>query len=88
LLHKLIGFYNRVEKCLQRGTNSVFKWTCLGWVFKGPIYLFNVCLTQTSTYYAKMFMAVFYRLQIIHHPNHPAAPNRRHQKFWLTDCLN
>jgi hypothetical protein len=26
LLHKLIGFYNRNEKCLQRGTAWVFKW--------------------------------------------------------------
>jgi hypothetical protein len=25
LQHKLIGFYNRVEKCLQRGTNWAFK---------------------------------------------------------------
>ena len=25
LLHKLIGFYNRDEKCLQRGTDWVFK---------------------------------------------------------------
>jgi hypothetical protein len=25
LQHKLIGFYNRDEKCLQRGTDSVFK---------------------------------------------------------------
>ena len=25
LQHKLIGFYNRDEKCLLRGTNSVFK---------------------------------------------------------------
>ena len=25
LQHKLIGFYNRVEKCLQRGTDWVFK---------------------------------------------------------------
>jgi hypothetical protein len=24
LQHKLIGFYNRDEKCLQRGTNWVF----------------------------------------------------------------
>jgi hypothetical protein len=23
--HKLIGFYNRHEKCLQRGTDCVFK---------------------------------------------------------------
>jgi len=25
LQHKLIGFYNRDEKCLQRGTDWVFK---------------------------------------------------------------
>jgi len=25
LLHKLIGFYNRHEKCLQRGTDWGFK---------------------------------------------------------------
>jgi len=25
LLHKLSGFYSRVEKCLQRGTDWVFK---------------------------------------------------------------
>jgi hypothetical protein len=25
LQHKLIGFYNRHEKCLQRGTDWVFK---------------------------------------------------------------
>ena len=35
LLHKLIGFCNRNEKCLQRGTVWVFKWGDLGWVFKG-----------------------------------------------------
>ena len=27
LHHKLIGFYNRDEKCLQRGTNWVFKYS-------------------------------------------------------------
>ena len=26
LQHKLIGFYNRDEKCLQRGTDWVFKY--------------------------------------------------------------
>jgi len=25
LQHKLIGFYNRDEKCLQRGTDWIFK---------------------------------------------------------------
>jgi len=28
LQHKLIGFYNRDEKCLQRGTDWVFKAVC------------------------------------------------------------
>jgi hypothetical protein len=35
LLHKLIGFYNREEKCLQRGTNWGFKFSGLRFVFKG-----------------------------------------------------
>jgi hypothetical protein len=34
LHHKLIGYYNRVEKCLQRGTNWVCKLRCLRFVFK------------------------------------------------------
>ena len=35
LLHKLIGFCNRDEKCLQRGAERNFKWRGLEWVFKG-----------------------------------------------------
>jgi hypothetical protein len=34
LQHKMIGFYNRVEKCLQRGTNWVCKLSSLRFVFK------------------------------------------------------
>jgi hypothetical protein len=34
LQHKLIGFYNRDEKCLQRGTDWVFKKSGLRSVFK------------------------------------------------------
>ena len=34
LQHKLIGFYNRGGKCLQRGTNWVFKYSGLRFVFK------------------------------------------------------
>ena len=34
LQHKLMGFYNRDEKCLLCGTNWVFKWSCLRFVFK------------------------------------------------------
>jgi hypothetical protein len=35
LHHKLIGFYNRDEKCLLRGKNGVFKYSSLRFVFKG-----------------------------------------------------
>jgi hypothetical protein len=37
LQHKLIGFYNRDEKCLLRGTNWVFKYSSLRFVFVGLI---------------------------------------------------
>ena len=35
LQHKLIGFYNRDEKCLQRGTDWLFKYNDLRFVCKG-----------------------------------------------------
>ena len=35
LQHKLIGFYNPDEKCLQRGTEWVFKYSGLRLVCKG-----------------------------------------------------
>ena len=35
LYHKLIGFYNPNEKCLQRGTDWVFKYSGLRFVFRG-----------------------------------------------------
>ena len=35
LQHKLIGFYNRDEKCLQRGKDWAFKYSSLSFVFKG-----------------------------------------------------
>jgi len=35
LQHKLIGFYNRNEKCLQRGTDWVFKYSSLCFVLNG-----------------------------------------------------
>ena len=37
LLHKMIGFYNRDEKCLLLGTNWVFNYSSLRFVFKGLI---------------------------------------------------
>ena len=35
LQHKLIGFYNPDGKCLQRGTDWVFKYSGLRFVFRG-----------------------------------------------------
>ena len=35
LQHKLIGFYNRDEKCLQRGTDWVFNYSGLRFFFNG-----------------------------------------------------
>jgi len=34
LRHKLIGFYKRDDKCLLRGTDWVFKYSGLRFVFK------------------------------------------------------
>ena len=38
LQHKLIGFYNPDEKCLQRGTDWVFKYSSLRFGFRGLNY--------------------------------------------------
>jgi hypothetical protein len=37
LQHKLTGFYNLDGVCLLRGTNRVFKWSSLRFVFEGLI---------------------------------------------------
>jgi hypothetical protein len=42
LQHKLIGFHNRDDKCLQRGTDWVFKYSGLRFVFKGLMVLQKV----------------------------------------------
>jgi hypothetical protein len=51
LQHKLIGFYNRDEKCLQRGTDLAFKYSSLGFVFKG-LSLLNFSRFQDPDYIA------------------------------------
>ena len=40
LQYKLVGFYNRDEKCLLRGTNWVFKYSSLRFVFQWLISVF------------------------------------------------
>jgi len=42
LQNKMIGFYNRDEKCLQRGTDWVFKLNSLRLVFKRLIPLIRI----------------------------------------------
>jgi len=42
LQHKLIGFYNRDEKCLQRGTDWVFKSDRYSCVIKRLIFLLAI----------------------------------------------
>ena len=49
LQHKLIGFYNRDEKCLLCGTDWVFKYSGLRFVFKRLKHCFPYAeLTQFS----------------------------------------
>jgi hypothetical protein len=36
--HKLMGFYNLDEKCLQRGMDRVFKYSNLRFVVRGLIW--------------------------------------------------
>jgi hypothetical protein len=49
LHHKPIGSYNRDEKCLQRVTDWVFKYSGLRFVFKGLILLFSVVWRRWRT---------------------------------------
>jgi len=44
LQHKLIGFCNRDEKCLQCGTDWVFKYNSLNLVFKGLMCIYVFCI--------------------------------------------
>jgi hypothetical protein len=53
LQHKLTGFYNPDEKCLQRGTNWVFKYSGLRLVCKG--------VNQIHTLVATSFRAVCFQ---------------------------
>jgi len=50
LYHKLIGFYNRDKKCLQRGTNWDFKLSSLSLVFKGLIVSLHTGLLSFQFY--------------------------------------
>ena len=71
LQHKQIGFYNPHEKCLQRGTDCVFKYSGLRFVCKGLItqykcnhvhqkYFFPVYRCFSSSFFHLFFLALFF----------------------------
>jgi hypothetical protein len=49
LQHKLIGFYNRDKKCLQRGTDWVFKYISLRYVVAFGQYLSAFLIIRLAT---------------------------------------
>ena len=69
LQHKLTGFYNRGEKCLQRGTDWVFKYSGLGFVFKGLIggrsyeRIFRACIM--NDHYKSLFIIFIFISQLL-----------------------
>jgi len=60
LQHKLIGFYNRDEKCLLRGVYWVFKLSSPCFIFKGLItgFILNVLYTILGTSVCEVLCAV------------------------------
>jgi hypothetical protein len=68
LQHKLIGFYNRDEKCLQRGTDWVFKYSSLRFGFKGlnlwlPRFFFGACQRVSPGTIAVTVRSFIYQIQ-------------------------
>jgi hypothetical protein len=81
LQHKLIGFYNRDEKCLQRGTDWVFKYSGLRFVCKGlsAEYRYSDCFTVSQTHlmrYQKIRNADFASL----HSERLVMSSSRHER--------
>jgi hypothetical protein len=54
LQYKLIGFYNRNEKCLQRGTDWAVKSSGLRFVFKGLSWRSDDFATSISPLYTQL----------------------------------
>ena len=61
LQHKLIVFYNPDEKCLQRGTDWVFKYSGLGLVCKG-------LKCDTNSINTFIYVMVFYGIVVSFKP--------------------
>jgi hypothetical protein len=62
--HKLIGFHNRGEKCLLRGTNWVFKYVRLSFVFKGLTVFINGPSTCRGHYLVLRKLWVFVNVNV------------------------
>jgi len=79
LHHKLIGFYNRDEKCLQRGTDWVFKYSGLRFVFKGLIQPTSIlCPIQ---HYTLIYAEVFYADSFL------MFPRQNLEAFLVSSCV-
>ena len=59
LQHKLIGFYNPEEKCLQGGTDWGFKYSGLRFVFRG-LTISNYVLSYYIKYQQDATLAVLF----------------------------
>ena len=62
LQHKLIGFCNPDEKCLQRSTDWVFKYGGLRFVFKGLKNLLHICIS-VNYIFVSFFVARHHHIQ-------------------------
>jgi hypothetical protein len=69
LQHKLIGFYNGDEKCLLRGTDWVFKYSSLRFVFKWLNINNFLYITENFIYERKLQTTIIFFQSTIH-PKH------------------
>jgi hypothetical protein len=100
LQHKMIGFYNRDEKCLQRGTDWVFKLSSLRFVFKGLMWLISIRISwinkkrwrDTPCFLFQQHSGAVFRARSnfhLHPPTTPPQPGYRvpHRVLPLYKCL-
>ena len=66
LHHKLIGFYNRDEKCLLRGTTWVFKQSSLPFVFILLWAPLSVCRVLSNLYKLTSLFTVFFFIFLLY----------------------
>jgi hypothetical protein len=91
LQHKLIGFYNRDEKCLQRGTDWAFNCSSLHFVFKGLIIFIkpnskehfpnSVMLLHSIPQIIALMSSIYLRFSVIHNFKALNVLARRHIAF-------